>query len=117
MAIDISALKDLAGYIGACVVDSDTGMVLAMDTSGRFDLELAAAGNTEVVRSKRRTMATLNLKDDIEDILISLRNQYHIIRLLRINDRIFIYVALDRKVANLALARLTIQKVEEAIRL
>lgn len=117
MAIDLNGLKDLAGYIGSCVVDSETGMVLAMDSNGRFDLELAAAGNTEVVRSKRRTMASLNLKDEIEDILISLRNQYHIIRPLRVNDRVFIYVALDRKVANLALARMTIQKVEEGIRL
>ena len=117
MAIDLSSLRELAGYIGSCVVDSDTGMVLAIDSQGRLDLELAAAGNTEVVRSKRRTIQTLNLKDEIEDILISLRNQYHIIRLLRINERIFIYVALDRKVANLALARMTIQKLEENIRL
>jgi predicted regulator of Ras-like GTPase activity (Roadblock/LC7/MglB family) len=117
MAIDLNGLRDLAGYIGSCVVDSDTGMVLAMDSHGRLDLELAAAGNTEVVRAKRRTIQTLNLKDEIEDILISLRQQYHIIRPMRINDRVFIYVALDRKAANLALARMTIQKVEESIRL
>jgi predicted regulator of Ras-like GTPase activity (Roadblock/LC7/MglB family) len=117
MAIDLNGLRDLAGYIGSCVVDSDTGMVLAMDSHGRLDLELAAAGNTEVVRAKRRTIQTLNLKDEIEDILISLRQQYHIIRPMRINDRVFIYVALDRKAANLALARMTIQKVAESIRL
>ena len=117
MAIDLSGLRDLGGYIGSCVVDSDTGMVLALDSHGRLDLELAAAGNTEVVRSKRRTIQTLNMKDEIEDILISLKHQYHIIRLMRMNDRIFIYVALDRKVANLALARMVIQRVEESIRL
>lgn len=117
MGVDLTMLRDLAGYIGSCVVDSDTGMVIALDSVGKFDLELAAAGNTEVVRSKRRTMATLNLKDEIEDILISLKYQYHIIRLLRMNERIFIYVALDRKIANLALARMTIQKLEESIRL
>jgi predicted regulator of Ras-like GTPase activity (Roadblock/LC7/MglB family) len=116
MATDLSALRDLAGYIGSCVVDSDTGMVLAIDSHGRLDLELAAAGNTEVVRAKRRTIQTLSLKDEIEDILISLKTQYHIIRPMRMNDRVFIYVALDRKVANLALARMTIQKVEENIR-
>ena len=117
MSIDLSQLRDLAGFIGATVVDSDTGMVLAMDSHGRIDLELAAAGNTEVVRAKRRTIASLNLRDEIEDILISLKNQYHVIRLLKANDRVFLYVALDRKVANLALARLAIQKVEEGIRI
>ena len=117
MTFDLSPLRELAGFIGACAVDSDTGMVLAIDSQGRLDLELAAAGNTEVVRAKRRTIATLNLRDEIEDILISLKTQYHIIRLLRTNDRVFLYVALDRKTANLALARLSIQKVEESIRL
>lgn len=117
MVIDLKKLNELSGFIGACVVDSDTGMVMALENKGLLDLELAAAGNTEVVRAKRRTIATLNLKDEIEDILISLKSQYHIIRLLRSNDRIFIYVAIDRNQGNLALARVMIAKVEETIRL
>jgi predicted regulator of Ras-like GTPase activity (Roadblock/LC7/MglB family) len=113
MAMNFGPLVDLPGFIGACVVDSSTGMVLATEGGGRLDLELAAAGNTEVVRAKRRTIASLNLKDNIEDILISLHNQYHLIRPLERNDQIFVYVALDRKVANLALARLAMKKVEQ----
>jgi predicted regulator of Ras-like GTPase activity (Roadblock/LC7/MglB family) len=115
MAINFGPLTDLPGFLGACVVDSSTGMVLALEGGGRIDLELAAAGNTEVVRAKRRTMATLNLKDKIEDILISLNNQYHLIRPLEANDQVFVYVALDRKVANLALARIAMKKVEQDI--
>jgi predicted regulator of Ras-like GTPase activity (Roadblock/LC7/MglB family) len=113
MAMNFGPLIELPGFIGACVVDSSTGMVLALEGGGRLDLELAAAGNTEVVRAKRRTIASLNLKDNIEDILISLHNQYHLIRPLERNDQIFVYVALDRKVANLALARLAMKKVEQ----
>jgi predicted regulator of Ras-like GTPase activity (Roadblock/LC7/MglB family) len=117
MAINFGPLSELPGYIGACVVDSSTGMVLAMDGGGRLDLELAAAGNTEVVRAKRRTIASLNMKDGIEDILISLHHQYHLIRPLDVNDQIFVYVALDRKVANLALARLAMKKVEQDLKI
>lgn len=113
MAMNFGPLIDLPGFIGACVVDSGTGMVLALEGGGRIDLELAAAGNTEVVRAKRRTISSLNLKDNIEDILISLHSQYHLIRPLERNDQIFVYVALDRKVANLALARLAMKKVEQ----
>jgi predicted regulator of Ras-like GTPase activity (Roadblock/LC7/MglB family) len=116
MAVDLSMLNELSGFIGACVVDSETGMVMAIESRGTLDLELAAAGNTEVVRAKRRTIAALKMKDEIEDILISLKHQYHLIRLLRSNDRVFIYVALDRRQANLALARITVQKLEETIR-
>lgn len=115
MAINFGPLSDLPGFIGACVVDSSTGMVLALEGGGRLDLELAAAGNTEVVRAKRRTISSLNLKDKIEDILISLHTQYHLIRPLENNDAIFIYVALDRKVANLALARMSMKTVEQSI--
>jgi predicted regulator of Ras-like GTPase activity (Roadblock/LC7/MglB family) len=115
MAVNFGPLVEQAGFIGACVVDSATGMVMATEGGGRLNMELAAAGNTEVVRSKRRTMASLNLKDGIEDILISLGTQYHLIRPLRSNEAIFVYVALDRKIANLALARLAMQKVEQSL--
>lgn len=117
MAINFGPVSELAGFLGACVVDSSTGMVLALEGGGRIDLEVAAAGNTEVVRSKRRTMAALNLKDKIEDILISLHSQYHLIRPLEINDQVFVYVALDRKVANLALARMAMKRVEQEIKI
>ena len=116
MAMNFGPLTEQPGFIGACVVDSSTGMVLAIEGgTGRIDLELAAAGNTEVVRAKRRTISSLNLKDKIEDILISLHNQYHLIRPLEANDQIFLYVALDRKIANLALARLAMKKVEQGL--
>jgi len=117
MAIDLSPITELPGFVAAAVVDSETGMVLATENRGSYDLELAAAGNTEVVRSKRRIMSSLNLNDKIEDILISLQKQYHLIRLLSSNDRGFIYVVLDRSQSNLALARMTIQKVDTSIRI
>ncbi len=117
MAINFAPLVDQPGFIGACVVDSSTGMVLALEGGGRIDLELAAAGNTEVVRAKRRTIGSLNLKDKIEDILISLHTQYHLIRPLESNDAIFLYVALDRKTSNLALARMAMKTVEQSLNL
>ena len=93
---------------------SESGMVLgAVSGDSAFDLEVAAAGNTEVVRAKRRTMRSLGLKDPIEDILITLGRQYHLLRPLHANDEIFLYVALDRQRANLALARLALAAAEK----
>jgi hypothetical protein len=102
----LAKLMEIEGIIGACIVDSNSGMMLgSAGGGGMLNLELAAAGNTEVVRAKRKTMKSLNLSDPIEDILITLGRQYHLLRPLSTNDALFIYVALDRGRANLALAR------------
>ena len=117
MSTDISELKNIAGFIGACMVDSDSGMMLASEAgNGKFDLEAAGAANTEVVRAKNAAMQALGLKDSIEDILITLTSQYHLIRPLASNPAVFIYVALDRKTANLGMARLNVKNVEGTLK-
>jgi len=110
---DISGLGEITGFIGACLVDSDTGLVLASEQgSDTFDLEAAGAANAEVVRAKNAAILALGLGDSIEDILISLGGQYHLIRPLQANPAVFIYVALDRKASNLGMARLKVKTIE-----
>lgn len=117
MNID-SALKEamsIEGAIGVALVDYDSGMALGTLGGGRgLDLEVAAAGNTEVVRAKIRTLSMLAIDDTIEDILITLGTQYHLIRLLGSSSggSLFLYLALDRGRANLALARHVLKQVE-----
>ncbi|HEX6246110.1 MAG TPA: hypothetical protein VFZ61_34540 [Polyangiales bacterium] len=60
------------------------------------------------MRAKRKTMRSLNLRDSIEDILITLHAQYHLIRPLSTNDALFIYLVLDKQRGNLAMARHTL---------
>ena len=74
----LETILALDGAMCAALVDSNSGMILGEAGSG-IDIEVAAAGNTEVVRSKMKTMAALGLNDRIEDILITLGKQYHII--------------------------------------
>ncbi|MER6442213.1 MULTISPECIES: hypothetical protein [unclassified Streptomyces] len=102
------------GALGVALVDYDSGMALGVLGGGPgLDLELAAAGNTEVVRAKQRTLASLNMTDSIEDILITLGEQYHLIRpLTGANGTLFLYLALDRSRSNLALARHNLKRLE-----
>lgn len=112
---DLSGLQKIEGFIGGCLVDSDSGMVLGTEGGEDFDLDVAAAGNTEVVRAKRKTMAALGIEGGIEDILITLDNQYHLIRLLESNDAIFLYVVLDKARGNLGMARMVAKSAEKTL--
>ena len=115
------ALKNMMavdGAIGAAIVDYNSGMALGiLGGSKTLDLQVASAGNTEVVRAKLRTMEQLGIKEDIEDILITLSAQYHIIRPVtgRKGKGLFLYLALDRTRANLALARHHLRGIEEGL--
>jgi hypothetical protein len=106
-------LLDIEGCLGACIVDSNSGMTLAATGGASVDLEVAAAGNTEVVRAKRKTMKALNLTDSIEDVLITLGKHYHLIRPLASNDALFIYLVLDKAKANLAMSRHQLRQIEK----
>jgi len=107
----LNDLMTMDGAMCAAVVDYNSGMMLGSIGTG-VDLELAAAGNTEVVRAKMKTMKALGLNDNIEDILITLGKQYHLIRPSQRLSGIFVYYVLDNARANLALARRKVADVE-----
>jgi hypothetical protein len=110
----LAELITVDGAMCAALVDSSSGMLLGTAGTG-LDLEIAAAGNTEVVRAKLKTIKSLGLDDTIDDILITLTSQYHVIRPLGSNPEVFLYVVLDRAKANLALARLKVKACDEQL--
>ncbi|GLY29975.1 hypothetical protein [Kineosporia sp. NBRC 101731] len=116
--IILKEAMQIDGAIGAALVDFTSGMTLGQaGGNGSLDLEVAAAGNTEIVRAKMRTMESLRLREEIEDILITLDTQYHLIRLIRgqSGHGLFLYMALDKRRANLALARHKLANLERTI--
>ncbi|GII56711.1 hypothetical protein Pth03_51000 [Planotetraspora thailandica] len=118
MDISLKEMLAIDGAIGAAVVDYGSGMALGtLGGSKELDLQIAAAANTEVVKAKLRAMDALQLQDSIEDILITLSSQYHIIRPLagRSGKGLFLYLALDRNRANLAMARHHLRVIEDKL--
>ncbi|MER6672864.1 roadblock/LC7 domain-containing protein [Streptomyces sp. NPDC000983] len=120
-SVEVSLKEMMAGVegaMGAAIVDYTSGMALGTLGGGKeLDLTIAAAGNTDVIRAKVRTMEQLGLKGQIKDILITLDRQYHVIRLLtgRGGNGLFLYLVLDKDHSNLAMARHQLKRVEEEI--
>jgi CheY-like chemotaxis protein len=110
----LRAAMEIEGALGVALVDWQSGMTLGTAGGGpSLDLEVAAAGNTEVMRAKMRVAEALKLDDFIEDVLITLGKQYHILRPLKKGSTsLFLYMVIDRKRGNLGLARHQISKIE-----
>ncbi|MBJ6141967.1 hypothetical protein [Hymenobacter sp. BT559] len=99
-------LNDLPGLLAVAVVDISSGMALASHSNvASLNPETAAAYNTEVVKQKFKAMSALKLTGEtIEDILITLSNQLHLIKLVG-DGKKFIYLAVSSRDTNLAIAR------------
>ncbi|MEM9555039.1 MAG: hypothetical protein AAGC60_12330 [Acidobacteriota bacterium] len=108
----LAKTQEIDGFIGAAIVDYQSGITLGVVGDGRLDIDLAASGNAEVVKSKMSVMASLQLDDTIEDILITLSSQYHLIRPMAKAPNIFIYLAIGREKGNLGLARHKLKSIE-----
>jgi hypothetical protein len=112
--LDMAA--NIKGAFAVALVDYDSGMTLgSRGGSAEFDLDVAAPGNSEVVRAKFDVMQKLGLRESIEDILITLDTQYHLIRPIHglTDEKLFLYVALNRAQANLAMARRDLKVIEQ----
>ncbi len=108
-ALKIEGLKNFA------IVDLSNGMLLGGNGPERGNLELAAAGNSEVIKSKLKVMKMLGINEKIEDILITIGSEFHLIRLSASKPNIFLYLSIYKEKGNLALARYKIADIENQL--
>jgi hypothetical protein len=100
---------DISSFIAASFVDLESGMTLAAKSNrSDFDLSVASAYNSEMVKQKLKIMKALNLKTHLEDMLLTLGDQIHLIRM--ITPGTFLYLAADRTGTNLAIVRTAVIK-------
>jgi hypothetical protein len=109
-------LNDLPGALAVAIVDISSGMTLASHTNSNINPETAAAYNTEVVKQKQKAMTALKLQGEIiEDILITLTNQLHLIKLVD-DSKKFIYLVVNSRDTNLAIAREVLRAQNELLK-
>lgn len=108
------AVMQLPGAIALALIDATSGLVLsAFGTAIKFDI--AGPGLTTTLESERDVLRRMQLDDRIEDIMITLGAQYHLLRPVSADGMLFLYLALRRESANLASARMALKSVEQSL--
>lgn len=116
VASQLKKLERLEGFLAAALYDMDTHTsIAAIDHDAGPDINQSVMGHVDLVKAKRRTISELQLDDDVEDIVITMANEYHLLRLCRQHRQLFFLLTLDRKTANLAMARYLLANVEQDI--
>lgn len=112
---NLTRLERADGFLGAALVDLDKRACVAAVDRGVDDLEQLVLGHADLVEAKRRTIRKLEIDDELEDIVISLGREYHLLRLCRRRPQLYFFLTLDRARANLAMARYLLSDVERDI--
>ena len=109
-------LSDLPSLMAIAVVDISSGMSLASHSNSSINPDTAAAYNTEVVKQKQKAISALKLQGEaIDDILITLTNQLHLLKL--VNDgKKFIHLVVNPRDTNLAIAREVVRAQVELLK-
>lgn len=103
-------LAELPELLAVAVVDVTSGASLAAHATAAIEPSTAASFNAEVVKLKQKAMTALKLTDEhLDDILITLSSQLHLLQLTPDGSR-FIYLVVATQSTNLGIARAVLRE-------
>ncbi len=109
----VEPLRRLDGYVAALLIDVDSGVMLGGDGEApSLDLHAAAAGYGELFRLERDTVARLEIRDRIEEVVITQCRQYHVLHAVAGQPSLLLCVVLDRSGTNLGEVRYALASAE-----
>ncbi|MGQ7944235.1 hypothetical protein [Flavobacterium sp. WC2509] len=109
-------LRDnMPGFIAVAIAEIKSGIsYYSLSTVDTFDPELASAFNLEVVKSKMNVIASLGLKEKIDDIIFTLSSQIHIVDVSD-NGEYLIYLAVDSSKGNIGMTKAMLNRYKKDI--
>ncbi len=107
--------KNIQGYKAMSICDIESGETIFSESLvPSFDIELASACNLEVIKAKLKAIDTLELDDNIDNIIIHLMKDVHIIDITK-SKKYFIYLALDAKKSTIGLVKGLLNKYKQKL--
>jgi hypothetical protein len=104
----LTPVTTVDGFVFACLVDQATGMTLAgTPEQSEIYAAAAAAGAADIANALTLMSARLATNETVEDVIVTFSDYFHLIRPVSRDaaQRILLLVMLDRRQANLAMAR------------
>jgi hypothetical protein len=106
---------NVPGFIAVAVAEIQSGICyFSLTKKEGFDPELAAGFNLEVVKAKLNAISALGLTDTIDNIMITLSSQIHIID-ISVNNEYFIYLSVDSNKSNLGMTKALLNKYKKEL--
>ncbi|PKB18433.1 hypothetical protein [Flavobacterium sp. 5] len=107
--------ENMPGFIAVAIAEIKSGIsYYSLTTVDSFDPELASAFNLEVVKSKMNVIASLGLKEKIDDIIFTLTTQIHIVDVSD-NGEYLIYLAVDSSKGNIGMTKAMLNRYKKDI--
>ncbi|HWM95255.1 MAG TPA: response regulator [Thermoanaerobaculia bacterium] len=108
--------RTLDGFLATLLVETATGTLIAAAIGAKgVDLEVAAAATAEFARQKPRVEARIGLKDAVEEVLLTSKKRYYLLRPVGPGDRVFLLLILDRNRADLTSAQEELAEIGRAL--
>jgi len=109
-------MRECHGAIYVILVDHTSGMLLGQKGGGELDLELLAAGTTEIIRSDMKAAAMQgNPGAKSHEILFSQKTFYHVLHHLKNYPGLYLAMGVDRQQGNLALLRRKLADMDQKL--
>jgi hypothetical protein len=109
----------LQGAVSGALIDLEDGDCIASaGNESALSLSLVGTVNARILRAKLRLLQDLEHEGTIEDMIITLSGQYHLIRLIQKHKQLpcsFFYLVLDRSRGNLTMARRALAAMEQVL--
>lgn len=108
--------RTLEGSLATLLVETATGNLIAAAIGAKgVDVEVAAAATAELARQKPRVEERIGLKDTFEEVLLTSKRRYYLLRPVGSGSRMFLLLVLDRTRANLTAAQEGLAAIERAL--
>lgn len=111
----LAGLRQIDGYMAACLAHAITGEVITHD--GSPDLSTVAADSARMLQRARSTAVAMGMDDEAPNLLVTAPGHFHWLHSLSTARPVFVHAMFDRRFANPAMANLAMANAVRSLAL